>query len=302
MKPERAFVAERMLARHSPELLSAGPPPVELAPQMKRCGERMARLVAPLLAPLAGGEAPQVRLGGVREIGVDELGVTIAPLAANSLLALGPQATRMIASAEAEAVLRMVDRAFGGQGRVPDPLPDAFPLSAELMIARLEGLVAQALGQAMGGKEPLAVQPLDRAGALAEILPFAEGARLIALTLEIEEAGGEGWSLTLAAAVSGLEHLFGHSPAAETRPEGAVAQARSPVEEPFAAMPLTLSAVIVDTRMPFSALAALHVGQVIPVAVARQVPIMIGDRCIAHGTVGALDDRVAVQLTQAFDS
>jgi flagellar motor switch protein FliM len=30
------------------------------------------------------------------------------------------------------------------------------------------------------------------------------------------------------------------------------------------------------------------------------VPLKIGDKTIAHGTIGAMDDRVAVQITQAF--
>jgi flagellar motor switch protein FliM len=34
--------------------------------------------------------------------------------------------------------------------------------------------------------------------------------------------------------------------------------------------------------------------------VARNVPLRIGTRTIAHGTIGALDERVAVQITQAF--
>jgi len=63
-------------------------------------------------------------------------------------------------------------------------------------------------------------------------------------------------------------------------------------------MPVT--AVLVDMRIGFSQLSALKVGDVLPVAVARSVPLKIADTTIAHGTIGEVDDRVAVQITHAF--
>jgi flagellar motor switch protein FliM len=61
-----------------------------------------------------------------------------------------------------------------------------------------------------------------------------------------------------------------------------------------------VSAVLVDIRLPLAAISALEVGQILPVPVARAVPVRVGGQTIAHGTVGALDDRLAVQLTHAF--
>jgi flagellar motor switch protein FliM len=74
----------------------------------------------------------------------------------------------------------------------------------------------------------------------------------------------------------------------------------NPADEPFGAVPLTISAVLVDMRIGFAALSNLQPGQILPVAVARSVPLKIGDKTVAHGTIGAMDDRVAVQITQAF--
>jgi flagellar motor switch protein FliM len=74
----------------------------------------------------------------------------------------------------------------------------------------------------------------------------------------------------------------------------------NPALDPFGAMPLTLSAVLVDMRIGFAELSNLQPGQILPVAVARSIPLKIGDKTIASGTIGALDDRVAVQISQAF--
>lgn len=296
MKPERPFIAQRALARHCPELLRAAPQPEELLPQLAPVGERLARGFASQLAVLLGGEAPAVRAEAPRECDAAELVRVTAPLAANSLLALAGSDARILTSMEAEAVLRFVDRAFGGRGAAPSPLPEAFPLSAELMIARLEGFACTALAQALGLPAD-AVSSLARAGAIGEVSPYGATSRLAVVDLHVIEADGASWTATFAFPMALVARLFGeHSPP----PRVIDRRGRHPADEPFGDMPLTISAVLVDMRMAFSALAELRPGQIIPVAVARTVPLRVGDRTIAHGAVGALDDRVAIQVTQAF--
>ena len=43
---------------------------------------------------------------------------------------------------------------------------------------------------------------------------------------------------------------------------------------------------------------ALKPGMILPVAVARTVPLIAGEQVVAQGTIGAMDDRAALQLTQ----
>ena len=47
---------------------------------------------------------------------------------------------------------------------------------------------------------------------------------------------------------------------------------------PFADLPLPLSAVLVDMAVPFATLSRLAVGQVLPVSVARNVPLRVGEQ------------------------
>ena len=56
--------------------------------------------------------------------------------------------------------------------------------------------------------------------------------------------------------------------------------------------------MLVDVQLPLATLGALEVGQVLAVPVARSVPLRVGEALVGHGTVGAVDDRVALQLTQ----
>ncbi|MCB2075554.1 MAG: FliM/FliN family flagellar motor switch protein [Novosphingobium sp.] len=299
MKPERAFIADRPLAQHCPELLRAGPAPAELTPTLTKFGDRLARAFASGLVRIWGNDALEVSSNPPRECTMSELASEIAPLAANTLVSGGTRDERFLASVDAEAVLRLVDRAFGGSGEAPAEPPEAFPLSAELLISRLETLVVRTLEQALDAKSEGAIRALRRDGSLTELAPFADSEPLLVVTLDIEEAERAPWHVTFALPAKTAGDLFGKAeqPRAAGSGNRAVPAAD---EEPFGDIPLTLCATLVDMRIPFSSLSTLKPGQLLPVAVARSVPLTIGDKVVAHGTVGEMDDRVAVQITHAF--
>lgn len=296
MKPERTFIAERQIARHCPELLRPAPAASELLPTLARLGDRLARSLGAGLGRMSGGDAPAVRCLAPRECTMADLAGEIAPLAANSLLTPDTRHAPFLASIEAAAVLRMVDRAFGGKGEVPSPLPEAFPFSAELLITRLEAIVATAAADAFGAQVGGSIQAIARDGALAQVTPFGDATAMIALSVEIHEAPAS-WKLTLGFPLASLTELVG---AAQPLPKASPRAEANPAEEPFGDMPMPVTAVLVDMRIGFSQLSALKVGDVLPVAVARSVPLKIADTTIAHGTIGEVDDRVAVQITHAF--
>jgi flagellar motor switch protein FliM len=150
----------------------------------------------------------------------------------------------------------------------------------------------------MGGDETHRVTPLRRETGLARLAPFAAAEPLLRIVLEVEEAGAEPWSLALALPLTTLAGAL----VVPRRKRRTPARARRPGhdEEPFASLPLEVTAVLVDMAMPFSRLSALRPGDVLPVTVARAVPLRVDGRTIAVGTVGEVEDRVAVQVQNAF--
>jgi len=296
MKPEGKFMAERMVAQHSPELLRAPPGPDELVPLLDRAAERLARALAPALAPLAGGKGLTIKARPARRTDLDELTMFSPDLAAHLLLGVGAESLPLLAMLDAAAVLRMIDRTFGGRGEAPSPLPAEFPASAGLFIRRLETMLVDQLGAALFAGEAGMVTAVGRSGSLAALDPFARGAPVAGIELEVCEPAGETWLLTLAVPLTTLAAMFSSAP----RGAQAMRRGADPLAEPFAGLPLELSAVLVDMKMSMSALAALEPGTVLPVAVARHVPLRLGGLTIATGTVGAADDRVALQITSAF--
>lgn len=293
MKPERAFIAERAIARHDPVLLRPGPSAADLVPALTRMSERLAKAVRGALIPLLGGAEPQINPMKPMQTDFADFCSEIPRLAANSLMQIG--SAPFMVSIEGENVLRLVDRAFGGPGDTPSSLPREFPLSADLMIGRIEQLVAACLAVSLGGAGG-AVRSIRRDASLAQLQAMPDATPVASLTLNVVEQGRMPWAIAFAFPLDTLAGMFAHG---ETkRPAKPPRGPAQPTDAPFADMPIDLTAVLVDISLPLATVSALRVGQVLPVPIARSVPVKVGARTYAHGTIGALDDRVAIQITQ----
>lgn len=294
MKHTGTLVASRALARHCPELVSRGPSAEDLAARLDQAAAAVARALGAGLAPLTGGIAPRVTVQPARTIAGAELAALVPGLAACALLETESADLRVLSVIDAGAVLRMVDRTFGGRGEAPSPLPEAFPVSSALLIGRLEQALCAALAAGLGETAPR-LSARRRGERLAELPPFGADRPLSLVTLEVVEADGRPWQVLVVIPFSALSSLFAAAPA---RAANTLAAPVDPLAEPFGSLPLSLSAVLVDMRLPMAVVAGFQPGMVVPVAVARKVPLRLGETLVATGTVGAADDRVAIQITE----
>lgn len=293
MKPERAFIAERAIAQHDPALLRPGPSATELIPALTRMSERLAKAVRGALVPLLGGAEPQINPMKPMQTDFADFCSEIPRLAANSLMQIG--AAPFMVTIEGENVLRLVDRAFGGPGDTPSSLPKEFPLSADLMIGRIEQLVAGALTVSLGGSGG-PIRALRRDTSLAQLQAMPDATAVAGLTLNVIEQGRMPWAISLAFPMDTLSAMFANGEA--TRVPKTRRGPCQPTDAPFGDLPIELSAVLVDMTLPLAVVSALRIGQVLPVPIARNVPVKVGDKTYATGTIGALEDRVAIQLNQ----
>jgi flagellar motor switch protein FliM len=301
VKPERAFIAERAVAQHCDALLRNRAAAPDAAPSLARALPHLEAALATGIAAMTGGDAPRVTCEEPRQASHAEFVAQTAPLAGVCVLGAGHHGVPLLAVIDAAAVFGFVDRAFGGQGQCPEPMPEAFPLSAELMLGRLAGVIGAAVVHAFCAQAAPSLRPIARGGRITLVSPIAEAETLNVLRLTVIEDAHDPWRISLAfppAALAALFHDAGEGGLPMPAPR--VANLADPLAEPFATMPLTLAATLVDMRIAFSAIARLRVGDVLPVAVARSVPVSVGGQTIAHGAIGEIDDRVAVRLTQIF--
>jgi flagellar motor switch protein FliM len=208
----------------------------------------------------------------------------VPPVAAHGLVNRTGMQEPLALAIDGAAMLRLIDRAFGGPGEVPLPLPSTLPPSATLVVGRVAAAIGAALADTLDcAAEELVFQPRGEA-------PDAIGAA--ALTLLVSQGSDPAWPIALALSPGGLAEWLG-----PRRVEAAARRSADPAAAPFADVPLPLAARLVDMRVPLSTVARIEPGMVLPVAIARAVPLEAGGVVIARGTVGNQDDRIAIKLT-----
>lgn len=283
--------AARRAAEHSDALLKRRAAPADLAADFARFGERLAGTLRPALAAACSDPALQIRSLGVRTAAGGELAKACGPLGARSLHGFGKGDRRLLLSFEGRALLEQLDRAFGGTGDIDEELPAELPLSADLLAQRLE---KQALAAIAAQLPNLEFAPGARGSDLARHCPFDVGAELF--LLEFEVSASRPWRILLALESETLATLLPQRPS----PRQSGRRKAQATDAPFADLPLTASATLVDMSVPLHRFAGLRPGTVLPIMVARNVPLRIGEIVLARGTVGEVDDQVALQITQTF--
>jgi len=274
-------------AAHCDALLKRRAAPRELGHDFELFGERLAGALRQVLS------ARQVRSLGASPLAASELAERCGPLAASSVHTFGPDDRAMLLSLDGRALLAQLDRAFGGSGALGDTLPAELPLSADLLAQRLE---KQAMAAVAGELAGIDLRPGRRGPNVAQLAPFEPATALTVLELEVTDDSEAPWRIVLAAEAEALPLLLPRS--AATHPHGGPKRKAGAGDAPFADLPLTASATLVDMTVPLHRFAGLAPGDVLPIMVARSVPLRIGETTLARGTVGEVDKQVALQITQ----
>jgi flagellar motor switch protein FliM len=297
MKPEPKIVAGRALAQHCDRLIRCGPDCHAMAQELAQ------RLAGPLriaLQPLVPADLPHLTVTAPATRLLGECRGGDAGLAAEMLFDTATGAT-IGAIIDGTAIVRLVDRCFGGAGNSKDPAPTFFSPAARVMIERLEDCLASALAEALGleSTDALAVRPRDDRFVLTK--PLASDLEMLVLDVSVEESDQPEWRISVVVPLAQVTQLL--SPAAPRMEAGAFAHANgaSP-SSPWDDLPLDLAAVLVDMTVPISCIARFEIGAIIPVSVARQVRLCVDDRTLAHGSLGQVDDHLALRIERASAS
>lgn len=296
MKPHHDFTAERALAQHCAELLPTVPGAEHLLGDFSEAGFNLARELRPALSSLLGGAELSITCGAAETATLDVLTPETGTQSVHSVLVMQPNGAVILASVSLQAALALTDRVFGGTGEVADPLPEALPMSADLALRRLEAALCHALARCTAADTPPAAQ--RRGSDIAKLNPFGGAQDLVKLTLTITQDDQPGWHICFTASAADLAQILKIGTGSAKRSTAAIHN--DPLNQPFGDVPLPVEAVLAEMKLPLSRLSRLAVGDTFPVPMTREIPLRIGAITIGHGTVGAVDGRVAIQLTRAM--
>ncbi|OZA94179.1 MAG: hypothetical protein B7X57_02425 [Erythrobacter sp. 34-65-8] len=294
MKAQHDFVAEGRAAQHCAELLGRAQAPFDMAAASAEFAAELALSLPERLQALLAGPRVMVSDWPAEAMAAGELASNWSTPSIHFSVALGRNAPRFVISFDNAAALSLTDRLFGGRGGRQDDVPRALPNSAVLSVERLVCAVAETLARLCGqeGEAPL----IASQAAFRRLGVFRRNERCLSWSFTVEQQAQDPWSLRLAVPEAAMRAVLESHAGGSAAP--APATMRGPNAEPFGAIPLPLTAVLAELRLPLAQLAALQPGQCIPLSIRREVPLAIGQRIIAAGTVGTLDERVALRLTQ----
>jgi len=302
MRMAHAFAAARPAALHCPELTTRGPRPEESAALLAAWRRDLVRLLEDDLSGLLSGDQLDVTISDPdRLIGADALR-RIGQVAANSLLRVGASGETALVSFDFATAVALTDRSFGGDGRTTGGVPEALPRSAALLVEEAATMIAGAITRASFGDMPPPAgastrgDVIVRSESAVRLKPFALDAEVLLFTIEIANRQGCLWRVTLAVAADRMARLL---PGGGLRPRARTPRAPATgMTAPFADMPLPLHVVLAEFDLSLARLQTLAPGDTIPLAMGRQVPLMVGDTVLAHGSVGTAEDRMAIRLTR----
>ena len=267
----------------------------------------LSRLLADDLSGLLSGDRLDVSIGEPEKMtGADAL-KRIGQVAANSLLRVGVTGETALLSFDFATAIALTDRSFGGDGRTNGGVPDVLPRSASLLVEEAATMIAGAITTASLGDMPPpaggnlnAGEVIVRSESAARLKPFALDAEALFFVLEIANRQGCIWRAALAVAADRMPRLL---PGGKSRPRQRTPRAPATgMAAPFADVPLPLHVVLAEFDLSLARLQTLGPGDMIPLTMGRQVPLMVGETVLAHGSVGTAEDRMAIRLTRFAQS
>ncbi len=296
MKPNHDFVAERVLAQHCQELLPPALPPRDLLAEYSALARDIAAELAESMAGVASGGALSISCGVPGRLTTTAFINRSDCQTAHCVIDV-PDAGGILFSVSHGTALALTDRAYGGTGEVPDPLPAALPRSADMTLHQLESAWCAGLGKVLSTNA--LPQVARRGGDLGRLDPFRGQAECVHIELSVAQDDHADWGITLSAPLPDLSRLadLHRQSAGQAAP---VRAANDTMAQPFGGVPLPVRAVLAQMPISLARASTLAPGDIIPLAIAREVPLQIGGLTIGLGTVGALDDRTALQITRPF--
>lgn len=294
------FEVKGPAAMHCDALLARQAPARDPIETFASFAGKLAAKLAPHLKVFLG-EVPELEVSEGQSVAHKQLAKSLGTPAANLVVPVA--GSSLLASFNAGQMANVVNAMFGGAGRDattqdPDNPPTALPKSVELLVRQLEKPLAEAIRDVLSEPGNTMVRSASLEEEFLKIPAFLSEGDLAQVDINFRGKDGFEFCLTLAMRKSALPRLLAHFSLSVTadRPECAP----SPLDQPFCDIPLPLTATLVDMRMPVKKLSRLKVGTVLPIAIARKVPLRIGRHKVALGTVGELDDRTALQISSVL--
>lgn len=267
--------------------------PINLA-GVDRLGEKLGRQVRLLLEPYFGAK-PMVAVRPAETINFDLWSAMAPGFASLNVYRLSPLKGMMLLKMDPQMVSVLVDRFFGGSTGRPSQRNE-FTYGEERIIARVADAVMDALVSSWRELVELEVSLVGRETDPQALAIAETNDQMLVQTIDIRLGKEEPWAIDLMFPVVSLrqiEPLLAQGGLGEGCPDPLW---RARLADRMQDIPLPARTVLARPTLQIDELMELKPGDIIPVSIARSLPLIVGSRVIAHGTVGEQNGHAAFRI------
>ena len=268
----------------------------QLLSGLDRLGEKLGRRLRALFEPISGVR-PHVAMLDARVLDFGQWSAEVPTFSSIGVYRVAPLKGQMLLRMDAAMISTLVDCFYGGLGNRPLPARGEFTPTEDRLISRIsEGLIAR-LVESWADILPLDIGLIVREAGIGFASAAQPGEQMVLQRFMLSISRDEEWPIDLLFPLSSLravEPLMGTKAPLDEEHVDPVWQAR--IANRMRDIRLPARTVLARPNLSLADLMQLKSGDIIPVNISRSLPLIVGARIVAHGSIGEQDGRAAFQI------
>lgn len=263
---------------------------------LDRLAEKLGRRIRALIEPIAGLR-PHVAAHDTRVLDFSAWSAEVPAFCSLSIYRMMPLKGQMLMRMDAGMISTLVDCFYGGIGNRPLPARTEFTPTEDRLIARLGDTIATKLVDTWTDILPLEHGLILRETGVGYAAAGLPGDQMVLQRFTVSLTREQEWPIDILfplAALRAVEALTGANIPADDEHRDPVWQQR--IARRMRDIRLPARTVLARPNLSIADLMELKAGDVIPVTIGRCLPLIVGNRIVAHGTIGEQDGRAAFQI------
>ena len=214
-----------------------------------------------------------------------------------SLYRFQPLKGAVLLAIEPELISRLVDAFYGGNGAPPAARAREFTSGEERLLARLADALMDGLAELWSEILPAGHQLVLRESNIAHAAPVQPEDSVVVVSFTVSLPSGRASPIHIlypAAALRAVESALAPKLPDDAPPPGCTWRER--LGEALGDVRLEARSVLARPSLSVDELLRLSPGDVIPISLPAQVPLLVSGRPLAHGQIGEQDGRAALMV------
>lgn len=263
---------------------------------LDRLGEKLCKRLRGVIEPIVGVK-PVMASKPVEMVAYGDWAADVPATASISIFRLAPLKGTVLLRMNAAMIGAFVDRFYGGTGERPHAARAEFTATEDKLIARLAEAVMTNLVHCWAETMHLEMSFAGRGVGTRTVALLQDSDQMALQRFTVAFGRSEEWPIDILlpiVALRGADSLLGPKVAEADTSVDPLWRGR--LARQMENITLPARTVLARPSLPLEELMRLKAGDVIPVTIKRSLPLIVGDRVVAHGSIGEQDGRAAFMI------